>query len=139
MAQAAAVYVLRWLHASASSVTQPLACAICGLSTTILGARRIESGKQNLNLQSRRQLKTALLSAVAMGKRRAGGGVNFGAVEKQKKLFDVFSSFSRRRKRAEAASFALDFFCFFFGSMPKKINQNWASKPHPEKRRFHEG
>jgi hypothetical protein len=75
------------------------------------------------NPQSRRQIKTALLSEVAMGKRRAGGGVNFGAVEKQKKFSDVFSSFSRRRKRAKAASFALDFFCFFFGSMPKKINQ----------------
>jgi hypothetical protein len=58
-----------------------------------------------------------------MGKRRAGGGVNFGAVEKQKKLSDVFSSFSRQRKRAEIAFFALDFFCFFFGSMPKKIKQ----------------
>jgi hypothetical protein len=57
-----------------------------------------------------------------MGKRRAGAGVNFGAVEKQKKRFDVFFSFSRRRKRAGIASFALDFFCFFFGSMPKKID-----------------
>jgi hypothetical protein len=66
-----------------------------------------------------------------MGKRRAGVGVNFGAVEKQKKFSDVFSSFSRRRKRAEAASFGLDFFCFFFGSMPKKIEQ----KIKPKKRR----
>jgi hypothetical protein len=57
---------------------------------------------------------------VASGKRRAGVGVNFGAVEKQKKRFDVFSSFSRVLEESRGSIFCPRLFLFLFWVNAKK-------------------